>query len=831
MKVKLTIIVAVCMVAFQLTATAALANVITVQKSGGNYTTIQAAINAASPGDIIKVGPGVYYENIIINKRVELIGSGATAWIPQPPSTSIGLLKPDELLIAKYPIKPILPDPPPESIIISPERIFSGEIIRGRDDLFIPASTAVTTATTSAAIPVLGNLIRPVSVILQPLSKDIEYPGVLGSTVKIPSYGTVYTGQPLVIPNPLPFLVNGSIISGNGKDHVVTITKADSCRIGGFTITNSGSDHAGIFLSSSSDVTIANNRISKNKDGIVTSDSSAIIQNNIFNENGYSDNPYTDYGICCLSSILSINNNLIFGQEVGIYVAWEKSGGTVVINNTITGNQYDGVWCYKCSPTIMNNIITQNGFGICAIYGAAPAISYNDVWGNGDDYNQQTGGVSAPGVGDICADPMFVNAGQGDYHLATDSPCIDMGDPKPVYNDPDGTRNDMGAYGGFGAVPGTGLSAGSGFIFTDVGNIPTSEIPQNQSDPSFGLARVSSTAASKLKIHQWVDCPFGGQIRLFGQFGMDDKVDYYQILIGRWNGNTAPGASDFVPLNDPLAKVRSVLDGQKVNHEIVSLGPKVMGGLSSLYELNKGVYWSQPSLRMIWDTTAWQNGKYTLKYRAFRLDSTAKNLIEVTPGSSDPLTVSPTDLDHLIVIVNNSQVEAKIHWVKYTPGSPEYDPAVDGNIPECAVIHLNHTQENLRFVITASHPEGYLDYFSLDCLWGKNKPGGLIHSETYATATSSSPHSWMGVTQQEFSLPGTWDQWHPCAYQFRLVARSRATDGYTYLYGREFNDHYTIEIGNEGCTSSSGLPGDLNNDGRVTIDEVTRVINAFLGRP
>ena len=35
-----------------------------------------------------------------------------------------------------------------------------------------------------------------------------------------------------------------------------------------------------------------------------------------------------------------------------------------------------------------------------------------------------------------------------DYHLLPSSPCIDTGNPDPVYNDHDGTRNDMGIYGG-----------------------------------------------------------------------------------------------------------------------------------------------------------------------------------------------------------------------------------------------------------------------------------------------------------------------------------------------------------------------------------------------
>jgi parallel beta-helix repeat protein len=43
----------------------------------GNFSTIQEAINAANPGDTIRVYDGTYYENLILNKSVSIIGNGS----------------------------------------------------------------------------------------------------------------------------------------------------------------------------------------------------------------------------------------------------------------------------------------------------------------------------------------------------------------------------------------------------------------------------------------------------------------------------------------------------------------------------------------------------------------------------------------------------------------------------------------------------------------------------------------------------------------------------------------------------------------------------------
>jgi parallel beta-helix repeat protein len=449
--------------------------------------------------------------------------------------------------------------------------------------------------------------------------------------------------------------------------------------------------------------------------------------------------------------------------------------------------------------TIVNNIIANNSqMGIFYYaYAEDGEILYNDVWGNPyrNYHDNHTGStfLPYPGTGEISADPLFADR---DYHLEASSPCIDAGHPGLQYNDPDGTRNDMGAYGGAEAS-GRGGWGGSGFLITDIGDIPAVEVIQDSSHLCHGLVDVNSAESEMNKIPVYKDCPFGGNLWIYGLFGNADPVTHYQILVGKWTGGVEPDIDDCVPLSDSLTKVKYFIDETNgdVTHKYISLGPKTIDGIDHLYELTRADYkketiggrdywttWSKSDLRMRWNTKSWENGKYVIKYKAYH-NIPLLGIWEVSLGSNR--------LDHITLVVDNNPVEAEIHNVKYDSGQV---------VQRCDIIELASNTENLKFTITASHPGGYLKNYRLHALYGTNENLGMVAKDDYTGFNEFVPPYWHGVTNETFNSidaqsVGQLDPWETCAYQFRLVVRARTTDGrHQHLYWKEFNDHYYIDI-------------------------------------
>ena len=158
-------------------------------------------------------------------------------------------------------------------------------------------------------------------------------------------------------------------------------------------------------------------------------------------------------GILCENSTPTIRRNILHNQKVTDWAAISMTGnagfgktmGPIIENNTIVGCFNGGISSYfETPPIIKNNIVAFNSnYGIHVHNDPAipvPLLSYNDVYGHPENYQV----ITDPGIGSISADPMF-NIDHPFLTLKEGSPCIDAGDPDPWYNDPDGSRNDMGA--------------------------------------------------------------------------------------------------------------------------------------------------------------------------------------------------------------------------------------------------------------------------------------------------------------------------------------------------------------------------------------------------
>ncbi len=222
-------------------------------------------------------------------------------------------------------------------------------------------------------------------------------------------------------------------------------------------------ESSNLFLKNSE---LANNDASHGG-GIRCTDSRVLISECIFK-----NNTATSYGgalglynghVLLLDNIL-INNSAGYGAAIYSY-----DGDHVMAYNVVTKNiaesDVGGIYIREGNPILCNNTIVENQNERMSISGLA---SYSDetttiinciIWNNAGDNiyisSQGTANVTYcnipgeyPGMGNINSDPQFIDPTVNNYRLNPGSPCIDRGDPAAIYNDLNGTRNDMGAFGG-----------------------------------------------------------------------------------------------------------------------------------------------------------------------------------------------------------------------------------------------------------------------------------------------------------------------------------------------------------------------------------------------
>jgi hypothetical protein len=245
--------------------------------------------------------------------------------------------------------------------------------------------------------------------------------------------------------------ISQTIIDGNQNGSVVTFESGgDSTAVlCGLTITNGFAENGGgIYLNGNVSLILMN----------------CIINNNYANDNGGGLWAINVSNILIRNSIFHHNTSVlgcaaidIWGSNINI------SNCTIINNSSLYPVEGGAVGLYSGGSTtnadIRNVIISNNiGYGISNFFDSNLNVEFSDIWnnslGNFYDCDPNLGVNAITNVnGDSCdiyyniqLEPSLVDTFNGDYYLNSNSPCIDAGSPNPQFNDPDGTRADMGAY-------------------------------------------------------------------------------------------------------------------------------------------------------------------------------------------------------------------------------------------------------------------------------------------------------------------------------------------------------------------------------------------------
>jgi hypothetical protein len=287
--------------------------------------------------------------------------------------------------------------------------------------------------------------------------------------------------------------------------------------------------------------------------------------------------------------------------------------------------------------------------------------------------------------------------------------------------------------------------AGStGPVFAGVGLVPFNYIDAS------GHANINISG-----YYYATNAPFGGSLNVFGNWTtlLAEGAARYRVV---YSENGGP----FTPLKQTWTN----FEWNGVTWVPTAIGPDS----NNTYPIPAaGQTWYLPNLLISWQTAVgFGNGTYTLELQLFNASGTQ--------------LASPAH-NSLTLLVDNTAPTVTINNILYNGtaicecGIVTAGPCVTGVAP-------HFTFHGFTFDLTVNDPNGALNGYSLDYLYGNNL-GGNIFSDTYAPShvNASGPEEWDGVANA--SEPGIpFCPPTPCAYTFTLSASSRIQNGYGVVF-------------------------------------------------
>ena len=299
-----------------------------------DFDTIQEAIDAANEGDIIKVLPGTYTEQIIINKSLTIIGSGAKSTIIQAPD----VLNPS----------PVIPFPGRAHIV----DIFNEAIVTMKGFTIAGPSGNICEGLAGVSIQEDATLKIDSSAIIGCLREGI----LVGLSEFIPIGPNV--GHAVITKTDITdYRVVGIQIGGENTTLVVSksqVIAADAPEV---------EDQIGIFGGIGPKVVIVDNKISGN---ICNNPECIPDFSTPFPQPDIPQFPHSGIFLLDVNEDSIIAGNKVTNNDVGIAVA-ENSGCCKIENNILSDNRFFGVVVVDGEHIISNTKIFGGKVGAAAI--------------------------------------------------------------------------------------------------------------------------------------------------------------------------------------------------------------------------------------------------------------------------------------------------------------------------------------------------------------------------------------------------------------------------------------------------------------------------------
>ena len=386
------------------------------------YSSIQEAINLSSKGDTVKVNPGIYYENLIIDEKfllIKSIGTNEETIIDgnyQAPVITCNNIIDGQMIIDGFTIRNGIG----ENINGSS---FGGGILSKKSKLFLK-NLVITNNSAFAGGGVCF------------YSTDIFTFNSMIIDVLIQNNSASEGGGIFCVNHPI--LIENSTILGNGMD-----------------LYGSGGGIQALL----SEVELKNVSINDNQTkfggGIYISNSIGFFDG-VEIKNNYSDSKggglwvggNTELDI--IKTVISKNYSVGFGSGIFVSVSNLNILNSNIVNNIASSNvlgagiYMDGGLSYINNSIIYFNYI-ENSFNNpnynLGGYSSSDFIEYDIIYSNIEGVDSS---ILHNGTGIISENPLFIDSGNGNYDLTEYSPCIDAGDP--TIHDNDMTISDIGAY-------------------------------------------------------------------------------------------------------------------------------------------------------------------------------------------------------------------------------------------------------------------------------------------------------------------------------------------------------------------------------------------------